>query len=200
MSNQLKVTTTIDAGVFYKNVAGKAHYLDWSAMPAAMIGTIAQKASLVVLNNAYNSAKGTEEQKLAQALKRFDAWCKGSWEITERASSQATLMREAYLIEQQAKHDGLNAKQLDAKIKETVKRVLGESVNATFDNFLEALATAKADHEVTSGKADLADKEGIATELKARLVAKYEQAAAELEASRADSAKAVDIDLTDFDI
>lgn len=184
----LEVTTTIEPKTFFKNVGGKAQHLDWSVIPASMIGVIAQKACLVVLNNAYNSMKGTEEQKLTQAMKRFDAWSRGSWEIVDRASSQATLMREAYYAEIRELHPTVTDKALDAKIKATVKKVLGD-VNATFDNFLEALAIAKADGD-----------EAKAATIKAALVEKYEAAAAKLEADRASAADAIDIDLTDFEI
>lgn len=180
-------TITLPASVFYKNVGGVAINLPFGDLPESVLGDIIVGGALVVLNNSFNSHKGEEAQKLAQAMKRFDAWKGGNWTIVDRADAQATLMRECYHAEMMAQHDGLTAKQLDESIKATVKATLGD-VNATFDNFLHALAIGLASQEGETRDAET---------LRAALVTKYEAAAAELAAERAKAAKALPkLDLT----
>ncbi len=184
-----KVEITLPNSTFVLNHKGEAVNVDWQKMPAGVLGDILEGGAKIILKNSYNSGgkdKGDAE-KLAGMLKRLDSWYKGNYAIVERASSQATLMREAYVSEMQAKHPGLAASKVEAKIKETVKAQLGESENATFDNFLTALAMSKHNGDRKAAQPTLE-----------KLQAHWEGKAAELAAQR--DAASVEIDLTDFDL
>lgn len=184
-----KTEITLPDSTFILNHKGEAVNVDWTKMPASVLGGILEGGAKIILKNSYNSGGKDKPnaEKLASMQKRLDSWYKGDYAITERASSQATLMRECYVAEVQARTPGASVKAIEDKIKATVKGVLGESQNATFDNFLEAIAKGKYPKDTKA-----------ANEAKAKLVAHYEKAAAELEAQRASAS--VDIDLGDFDI
>lgn len=178
----------------FKNIGGKAHYVDWQEVPANVLGEILVGGAMIILNNAFNSVskddKANEDMRLARALKRLDAWKQGSYTIVERGDGQASLMKECYVAEVQERNPGASLKSIEAAIKRTVKETLGE-VNATFDNFLHAVAVQKASADGETRSAD---------ELRKALVERYEDAAAKLAASRAKAGAALaDIDL-DIDI
>ena len=187
MSKTVTRSITLPASVFFKNVGGKAINLPFANLPESVLGEILTRAGMVVLNNSFNSGgkEVKEDVRLSRAMKRWDAWLKGSYEIVERATAQATLMRECYVTEQLAKHEGSSADSIEKQMKATVKEVLGEGTNATFDNFLQALG------KIHGG--DDADKQAT---IYNALVKRYEAAAAELEAERAKAASGVKIDVT----
>lgn len=183
-------TLVLPTKTLFKNVNGEPVYLEWDKVPATVLAEILVGGGQIILNNAYNgSGKDAKDaDRLANAMKRWDSWVRGSYRITERSAAQSTLMREAYVAEMLAKHDTSEKAVLDL-MKKTVKATLGDDTNATFDNFLEALAVQMERNG--KGKRDV---------LKAALVAKYEKAAAEIEAQRQRNAASVDIDLTDLDL
>lgn len=188
MSNTFEVTITLPKSLFLRNVAGKPVNLDWTSVPAAVIADIACGGAKVLLTNAFNSGGKDvkESDRLANMQKRMDAWARGEYAITERAASQTALMAECYIAEMLARHDGTSEKAVRDAMRATVTKMLGKDTKATFVNFLQATATAmaKADGEKRSKD-----------ELLALLTAKYEKAAAELEAERA-KASTVELDLS----
>ena len=186
----MNVTINLPERTLIRNVGGEAKYVDWAKVPASVFTDLIPGAAIVILNNCYNGEgkDAAEDVRWAKAQKRLDAWYNGTYLLTERATSATTLMREAYVMEMQAKHDGVSESTIEAKMKATVKAVLGNDAKATFDNFLHSIATNIA--KASDGKQDQ-------KAVYEALVAKYEKAAAELEASRA--AVKIDIDLTDID-
>lgn len=183
---------TLPERVLFRNVAGEAVYCEVSQLPANVIADLVVGGIKIISTNTWNgSGKDTPEaERMAAVHKRWDSWKRGEYALTERSASQSTLMKECYVEEMLAKHASATAAEIGKKMAATVKETLGKDTNATFDNFLEAVAT-----NLAKGK----DEKRTKDELKAALVAKYEAKAAELEASRAAAAK-VDIDLTDIDI
>lgn len=195
--SKFNVTLELPSRILFKTVKGEATYIELQSIPANVLSDIVVGGATIIGNNTFNGARGADgtkladELKLAQALKRFDAWYKGSYHITERADNQTALMREAYLSEVLGGDLApAKVKVVEAKMKATVKAALGD-VNATFDNFLEALAHGKA-----SGKGETRSM----SEIKALLIGKYEAAAADIAAKRQAEAAEVDVDLSDFEI
>lgn len=184
------VTIAVPDQWLFRNIGGEPVYLDLTRVPDETMAEVAMGGVQIIMNNTFNSGGKdvAEGDRLARVLKRYDSWCRGEYMITERAASQATLMREAYVAEMLAKHPEATEKHITARMQETVRAALGKDTKATFDNFMQATAKAMAD----AGKGDAAD-------LLAKITAKYERLAAELEASRQKAAK-VQIDVTDMDL
>ena len=184
-------TTMIElpAQVHFRNVGGEPVYLDLSAIPSNVIAELVTGGVKIISTNTWNGGgKDTPEtERLAAVQKRWDSWKRGEYLITERGASQAALMRECYVEEMRAKFPDTTAKAIEQKMKETVKEAFGKDVNATFDNFLRAVAK------------QMASKDMGADEVFARLTAKYEAKAAALEAERS-AAATVKIDLTAIDL
>lgn len=182
-------TITLPERIMFRNVAGEPVYLDLNAIPENVIADLVVGGVKIISTNTWNgSGKDTpEDERLAAVQKRWDSWKRGEYTITERSASQSTLMRECYVEEMLAKHPESTAKSIEAKMKETVKAAFGKDTNATFDNFLKAVAKSMAKGDMT---ADV---------VFAKLTAKYEAKAAELDAARSAAGK-VELDLTDIDL
>lgn len=182
-------TLVLPSRIMFRNVGGEPVYLEVESLPANVLADILVGGAKIISTNTWNgSGKDTPEvERLAAVQKRWDSWKRGEYSITERSASQSSIMKEAYIAEMLVKHPTATAKLIEDKIKATVKEVLGKDTNATFDNFLEAIATSL-------GKVKGAEPKDA---IKAKLVAKYEAAAAEIEASRSAASK-VDLDLTDI--
>ena len=195
---RFKTTVELPERVLFRTVAGESRFVEVAAIPANVLADLVVGGIIIIGNNTFNGArdskgaKMTESQKMAAAQKRFDAWYAGNYHITERADNQTALMREAYLSEVLGGDlTPAKIKAAEAQMRARVKEVLGDSVNATFDNFLDATATVLAKRK---------GEERKAVDIKALLVAKYEAAAADIAAKRAKEAAEVQIDLDDFDI
>lgn len=196
--NTFEATITLPVRKLFRTVDGEASYIEFDRIPANVLAELVTGGANIIANNAFNGARGsdpkskmTDAQKLAVAMKRVDAWYKGSYTVLERADNQTALMREAYLSEVLGGDlSPARIKAAEAQMKARVKEVLGD-VNATFDNFLEATATLMSRKK---GEAR------SALDLKGLLFAKYEAAAADIAAKRAAEAAEVTIDLDDFEI
>ena len=183
----VNVSINVPASIMLRNVDGKPVYLNVEALPTAIIGKVFEAGAKVILTNAFNGggAKSTEAEKLAQMLKRMDAWMKGEYAVTERGASQETLMREVYVARvMEAK--GCSAADVDKAIKATVAKVMGKDTAAKFSTFISCVAKVKFD----------GDTDG-AVKWEQDTIADLEKAAAELAAERAKATES--IDLSDFD-
>lgn len=173
-----------------KTFAGKTVYVPFAELPAEVIVTLLEQGALRILNDGNGAKDLTDDERFAKMQKRVDAWKQGSFRVVDRADSLQSLMKECYVAEQVAKHAGTSAKQVETAIRATVKAELGD-VNATFDNFLKAVAKqlAKRPGEKRSGET-ITDLLGGVWEGKAQALA----------AERAKANAKVTIDLGDFDI
>jgi hypothetical protein len=168
--------------------AGDTVYVEFSKLPPHMLATLLEEGAQRILRDGIGAKDLSDVEKAAKLRKRIDAWMLGQFRITERDAQQSTLMKECYVQEQLQKHPGASQKQIESAMRQTVKAQLGD-VNATFDNFLRAVSK-----QASAGD----DAKAQATYEK--LAGKYEQAAIELQKTRAAAASSVTIDLTDFDI
>jgi hypothetical protein len=186
----IKMTVELPSAVFLRNIDGEAVSLNVEKLEAFphLVARVFEAGAKVILTNAYNGGgtAASDSEKLAQMQKRMDAWYRGEFAVTERGSSQLTLMRECY-VEAVKAATGTSEQAVDKQIKATVEAVFGKDTAAKFDKFLEALATQKA-------KATKGDKQ----QLLEAMTQKWEKAAAELAAERAKATAA--IDLTGLDI
>lgn len=186
----IEITINLPNKTFLRNVAGEPVNLDWSKVEAGVIAKICEGGAKVLLTNAFNGGgkDASESERLAAMQKRMDAWARGEYAITERGPSMAGLMRECYVADVRDKTSA-SEKAVDDAIKARVAEVFGPKEKATFPAFLRA--TAKLASKVKG-------ESRSESELLEALEAKWEKAAAELSAARADADKA--LDLGDIDL
>lgn len=187
------VTIKVPVSLVIKQHGAKTVYAPVAQFPIAMIEKALCEGLKRVLNDGVGAKAMTDDDKVARQSKRLDAMMSGSWEITERDPAQATLMREAYhlsMLGEGAVLDSKTEAAFNKQMRELVKAQLGDDTNATFDNYLLAMAK----RAVANG--DKRDADAI----KELLVAKWVGEAEKLSASRAQAANAVKIDLTDIGV
>ena len=145
-----KVTIELPARTLLKTVNGEAHYIDWSKVPETVLPAIIEGATKIVMNNAFNSGgkDKPEVERLAQMLKRRDAWYRGEYAIAERGESAYTGLWNAYVDDMRDK-TGCSAADVEGIKRETVRAAFGEKAKATTALFFQALAQAIAEENGT---------------------------------------------------
>lgn len=139
------VTFERPAPTLLRTVAGKPVYLDWALVPEAVMSAIMIGGAKIILTNAFNGGGKdvSETARLAQMLKRIDAWQRGEYVQVERGENAYTAMKEAFVDERRAA-TGASAKDVEASIRVLVTATFGKDEKATFARFLDAIATLKA--------------------------------------------------------
>lgn len=172
-----RATTVVEVpvrdSVAVATYGGKTVWLEASKLSPEMLGTLIYEGSLRILRDGIGAKDLSDAERIAKLEKRLAAWKAGSFRVLERGDALASLMRECYVREVQAKHPGATQRAVEKQMRETVKATLGEDVNATFENFLRAVAKGVAERE---GKEEV--------EVAELLIEKYEAAARELMAER----------------
>lgn len=166
-------------------------YAPFADMPVDVLRTLIEQGAMRILKDGAGGKDKSDADKIAGMRKRIDAWLGGNFHVTERAAGIWTTMREAYVAEQQAKHEGLSSRAVEQAIDKTIKSVLGADAKLTFENFLRAVAKSLAKKAGEKRSMD---------DLFTALVEKYEKAAGELIKAHNAALAAVKIDLTDIEV
>lgn len=144
----VKVTINLPEATVIRTVAGAPFKLDWSKMPANVIEKLCEGGAAIILNNAFNGGgkEADEATKLEQMRKRRDAWYAGEYVVSARGDSWMTRLREQY-VDDMKEQTGATSKQVEESMKALVADTFGEKEKASFQRFLDALATAIAKEE-----------------------------------------------------
>lgn len=170
MSYTLKVE--LPESVFFRTVNGKAVNLDLTAIPASVIAALVVGGVKIISTNTFNSGgkDNPEADRLAQVLKRWDAWKRGEYVMVERGETQFTAMKEAFIAYMIGEHQ-MTTSAVDKLIKAKVEERLPKDSKATFSNFLDATAL----EYVEAGQFD--DAASAREALEAHWTAKADEAA-----------------------
>lgn len=173
------ITIDVPNSTHIRNVKGKPVYWDLREIPESFFATLLVKCSFIKLTNTFNSGgkDRPDEVRLDALTKAVAAFDNGSWEVIERATNQATLMREAYRDFIRQFYPDASDKRIDDDAKEAVKAALGADTNATIDNVIRVTAMSMA-----------ADDDRTVDEIEAQLTADFEAVVAKKEAERAKQA------------
>jgi septal ring factor EnvC (AmiA/AmiB activator) len=184
------ITISVSDQLFVRNVGGEKVNLDTTTLSAAVAASIFEVGAKTVLTNAWNGGgkDATDAERKAALERKMAAWYRGEFAVATRGDSQMTAMREQYVDERKAAA-GMTTAQVERSIKDTVKQVFGADTAATFDNFLNAVATllSKRDGE-TRAVADIRE------EVESGLAKRTEEAAAK----RAKVASKLDLSAVDL--
>ena len=94
----------------------------------------------VLLTNVYNGGgkEATETERLASLDKKYDAWKRGEFNVTDRGEQVTSAWREVFIADCVAA--GLTTKAAELAIKAKVAELLPKDTKATFTNYIEACA------------------------------------------------------------
>lgn len=128
--------------------------LNESVIAMAVINGFTSAINDVSRGKDESDKPNSDDVWLAMRDKRCAAWLAGTWTHTKQGggSNMTSRMKEAYVTEQSIAHN-VSPTVIRKKIKQTVADVFGADEPATFNRFLEAIATVYA----KANKLDMTD-------------------------------------------